>query len=197
MKRVIACAVFAGIVISVTGCINVRHDKFATKAHPSALKDAKVFVGIMGKRQRIRNNVFFVRTKQINPYTIFIQVYVFDDKYQTVTIESPTYRISDAMTIPLADRKSQDVPLEKAYDGYKFQDEYPDVTPRQAMCMLTLDTLLSYETNTSVEVSAVVVMKTDEDQEWRNTIEATLTPYRSQDTGSWLQCIRLICGGGM
>jgi hypothetical protein len=195
MKRIIICAALAGVVISVTGCMTVREDKFATTAHPSDLKDARVFVGITGKRQRIRNNPFFVRTKEINPYTIFIQVYVFDEKYQTVTIESPTYRVDHTMSIPLADRRSQAVPFEKAYDGYKFKDEYPGVTPRQAMCMLTLDTLLSYETNTSVEVSAVVVLETDKGAERRNTIDATLTPYRSQDSGSWWQCLRLIFTG--
>jgi hypothetical protein len=177
--------------------MTVRHEEFASIRATSTLAKTEGFIAIEGNRVHLHRNPFLVETREVKPYSLSLHLYVFDPRYDSLAVESASVRMN-GLDLALATQPQQERPVafEEAWDIETFKEKYPTVTARYATWSATLDSELSYDPETILQISLDVLVSDRQGHEECARVTANAVPRREESSGSWFQCLRLIAGRG-
>jgi hypothetical protein len=165
-------------------------------------ESAEIYVVVSGKREKLRNNPFVVWTRETAPYNMSIYVYVFDPKYDGMSVSSVNVWVDDREITSLKSEYSVahtvgGITAFEKYCSSSIQERHANAPAYISHRSFTVDEKLPYETDRNIKVGATVVLWSGGEQKESFEVTSRIEPRVDQDSGSWLRCLWLILGGGM
>ena len=196
------CILVISIMCGIQGCVSVRHDRFVRTDDGLRSENAEIYVLVDGNREKLRNNPFSVWTREVEPYTVLVYAYVFDPKYDGMSVSSVNVWVDNRELTSLNTKSSfahtvgEIIAFEKSQD-LRVQERHANAQIYSAYCRFLVNEKLPYEKENNIQVGATVVMWSVGEQKESFKVTSQVEPRFDQDSGSWWRCLRLIFGGGM